>query len=146
MKYVQKTFRTWKYTVLMKLTRTRQLHQLRSLFIKPGLKRKVSVITISQYLLSLSSWKQQSHFHRAFPQWTTLHSSTNESSLWRFGSIFAVNRTDAPALLGVSVGIFPSTYSTRCRWTHHCAFSSTHQLQLPFNMAFLSSWSARKVR
>jgi len=28
---------------------------------------------------------------------------------------FAVNGTDAPTLLGVSVGIFPSTCSTRCR-------------------------------
>jgi len=28
---------------------------------------------------------------------------------------FAVNGTDAPTLLGVSVDIFPLTYSTRCR-------------------------------
>jgi len=47
---------------------------------------------------------------------------------------FAVNGTDAPTLLGVSVGIFRSTsYSTCCRWTHHCAFSSLHQRLLPFN-------------
>jgi len=59
---------------------------------------------------------------------------------------FAVNGTDAPTLLGVSAGIFPLDYSTFCRWTHHCAFFSPHQLQLPFNMAFLHSWPVRKVR
>jgi len=31
------------------------------------------------------------------------------------------------------LAFFPSAYSTCCHWTHHCAFSSPHQLQLPFN-------------
>ena len=59
----------------------------------------------TQLLLSRSSIKQQSRFQRAFLQSTAPHVTTDESLLWRFGCIFAVNGTHAPIPLGVSVDI-----------------------------------------
>ena len=42
--------------------------------------------------------------------------------------------------------ILSLTDSTCCRWTlRFCNFSSTHQLQVPFNMTFLPSSPVRKV-
>jgi len=84
-------------------------------------------------LLSRSSFKLQSHFQRAFSQSTALHGTTDEPSLWRFGSLLLRSTHKCSTLLSVSVGIFPLTFSPCCRWTYHCAFSSFQQRLLLFN-------------
>lgn len=101
---------------------------------------------IPAFTIVSSTFQLQFHFQRVFSQSAALQ-GTNEAFGWRFGSyFFCGQRRRCSHTVGVSVGIFPLSYSKFCRRIFCCKFPSLHERLLSFEVALSPSWPERNQR